>query len=245
MQTIVSADGFRDPDTNAARHALLEALLESGRRAKASALFLPGGFVTAPGESAVDAHVAEVGRRAGARGMAVFGGVDLPHNRSAKRKGGKGSGGLPYFGFATASDGRTLGVWRQVSADGAGAAALADDAIPGPERVVRANGRAVGVLICGELFNSRLRASMAAEEPDLILDLGHVSMTRVVRTVRNFAAEAGCAVGHSHHLAGWYGRRLHWAAPGGQAESEYADEGRVVERDGLWAAWTIRRIGEG
>src|SRR5687768_4683590 len=104
MQTIVSSDGFRDPDTNVARHALLEALLESGRAAKATALLLPGGFVTATSESSVDAHVAEIGRRAAAYGVAVFGGVDLPENGSAKRWARKGGRGLPYFGFATAPD---------------------------------------------------------------------------------------------------------------------------------------------
>src|SRR4051812_29063113 len=116
MQTVIASDGFRDPESNSDRHALLEALLDVAHAEKAKVLVLPGGFVTAASEGTVDAHAAEIGRRAAARGMAVFGGIDLPDSGTAKRKGGKGSGGLPYFGFATAADGRPLGVWRQVSA---------------------------------------------------------------------------------------------------------------------------------
>jgi hypothetical protein len=239
----VSSNGFRNPEDNPRRLALLGDLFEICRRVRARELVLPGGFLTAENESGVDSLVGEVGRRGAQADVVVFGGVDLPDNASVKHSDRKGARGLPYFGFATGLDGRTLGVWRQVSADGTGATGLDKDQVPGPERVVTANGHTVGVLICGELFNPRLRENLAAAAPGLILDLGHESMKRVIRSVCRLAADADCPVGHTHHLSGWYGRQLHWAAPGGIGESDHVDESQVVERDGLWAAWTIRRIG--
>jgi predicted amidohydrolase len=82
-----------------------------------------------------------------------------------------------------------------------------EDSCPGQRvadptaRCVRVGAAKLGVLICGELFNRELADSLAAEQPDLVVDLGHLSMTRFTKSLTRVATTIGCPVVHTQHVS--------------------------------------------
>jgi hypothetical protein len=247
LQTIAPNTGFRDPDHNTRRLALLDDLIAVAVRHKADLVMLPGGYLTVRTEAEVPGAIAEVARRAAAVRIAVIGGVDVPpRSRNPKRpgKGGR-SAHLPYFAFAVGPvEPRVLDTrWRQTSSNRENAWGGADEDVPGGGRVVAVAGRRVGVLVCGELFSARARESFAGLGLNLALDLGHSGMgTGVTRAMENIARNGGCAVAHAHHVAGWGGQCLHFVRADGVRRSVPQADCEWVGDDDFWVAWCPRTV---
>lgn len=251
LQTLVSSVGFRDPANNPQRLALLDRLLAVAADERAGLVVLPGGYLTVRTEPEVVTAVGEVRRRAEVANVAVIGGVDLPppsadDPKQAVRQKGDPTGELPYYGFAVcpvADDVRPVGLWRQTSSTGANAWDVPDEDVPGADRVVGVGPLRVGVLVCGELFSSPARGSMAALGPGLVVDLGHLSMgTGVTRAMENIARNGRCAVAHCQHVQ-WWGASHHFVAADGVRHSTPTDEARYVGgEDDAWVAWCVRTV---
>jgi len=250
LQTLVSSTGFRDPAHNPDRLEVFDRLLAVVTEHDADLVVLPGGYLTVPAVQDVPGAIAELSRRADRAGIAVIGGVDVatpsaddPKTaaRDAKRA---ATAALPYFGFASgraafgADPGRR---WQQSSSTSANAWDVPDPDVPGPDRVVVLGTTRIGVLICGELFSSRGRESMAGLGLSLVVDLGHVGMgTGVTPAMENIARNGGCAVAHAQHV-GWGGSH-HFVAADGVRDSVPTDELRCVGDDEFWVAWYARTI---
>lgn len=150
-------------------------------------------------------------------------------------------GGWPFWGIFSRR-GRVASVFQQRTG------------YPGEEtddveaRVMDVTSRRVGLLICGEVYNPALAASLGDEKPDFAVDIGHRSMGRgFTSTLRNAAAAAGCRVFHAQHVA-WRSRgacvwtgtsRRAWA----ETACDWASYKAGNDRDALWAEvklWELR-----
>ena len=247
LQVIVSNGGFRDPEHNPARLDALDRLLGVARELAVDLVMLPGGYLTVVSVAEVPAEIAEIGRRAEAADIAVIGGVDVVTGSGDPKHSGTTAAlpDLPYYGFAVGPVTPVVAgtAWKQTSSTGDNAADVADDAVPGEQRVVDVAGWRVGVLVCGELFSRWARESFAAGDLKLALDLGHESMgTGVTKAMENIARNGGCAVAHTHHVAPHSAGSLHFVQPGGERESVAISECDSFGDDEFWLAWCVREV---
>jgi hypothetical protein len=247
VQTIVSAVGFRDPAANADRLGLLANLFRAAADAGADVVALPAGVLSVDRDAGLAGRMDDLAGLADRAGVACLAGVDVCG------AGGKGgwdedemvrSGRLPFFAFAV---GRGVGgdagrqPWRQTNITSGNAELVAEDRLPGPERIVTVAGRRVGVLICGELYSWRARQALADLGADLYVDLGHTGMGQgLIPAMRNLATAAGRPVAHSQHVKG--AGSLHFVAATGEQDSRPADQCPYVESGALWASWFVRTV---
>ena len=246
LQVVISRSGFRQVAGNPERLLMLDILILLAVRLRARLLLIPAGFLAARNEQEMRELVIEIGRRALAAGIAVIGGVDaawVATKRARTLDDAVRAGRLPFFGFAVGAV--TLAPdsahpWRQVSIDNQNAEYVTGQNIPGAGRMVLIDGFSVAVLVCGELFNRRARASIGALRPCLVVDTGHESMGQgLIPAMRSAARAAGCPVAHAHHLAGYQTQRIHFVNAQGRRESVPASA-HVEGSGGLWAAWALR-----
>lgn len=248
LHVVASKVGFRDPDWNATRMVLLAKLLELAGRQGARLLVLPGGFLAARDRAEMLALIDQIDRRATEAAVAVIGGVDLdgPDLKGPRGKGAAGQdGSLPYFGFAAGP----LIVrhpgdhpWRQTSTNNQNAWLVADEDVPGQGRLVAVDEVEVAVLICGELFSTRARGSIAGSGAALVLDLGHLSMSRgLVPAMLRVARDGNCAVAHSQHVA-WTTASIHFVDAEGQRRSDLVSANGLVRQGDLWAGLATRDL---
>jgi len=249
IQTVASAEGFRDGASNQGRLGLLEELIRLSKREAARLLLVPACFLTARSEDDVPALMADVDRLASGAEVAVIGGVDVAGPASKRAPTIDDlvrNGRLPYFGFAigrvalAADSGR---LWRQTSVNHSNADQIPNEAVPGGERVVTVDGIRMGVLICGELFSWRARQGIGKAGARLVVDVGHSGMGQgLIPAMRGVAKEGQCCVAHSQHLSGWYGRAVHFVDARGEQLSADVDQAHLVEHGSLWAAWAAREV---
>jgi hypothetical protein len=160
-----------DAAHNAGRLALFREALDRLRSSGTAFFALPAGFLYAPDWATLATLKDEVVRRAEEANLAVAVGIDL--NPAALPSSVRLGAGLSAFtiGWSPAS-GRQL--WVQRSSSSANHH-LAGDAGCSERRVLEVAGRPVGVLLCGEIFNPRIRTSVVRQGMKVVVDLGHVS----------------------------------------------------------------------
>lgn len=249
LQTVVSAEGFRNKASNRDRLGLLEELVRLCTRETAQLLLIPAGFLTAVSEDDAPALIGEVNRLATGEGVAVIGGADV-EGRTSKHGVNINDlvsrSELPFLGFAVGPAALAVDSghpWRQTSVSSNNADLVPDEAVPGQERVATIDGVRVGLLICGELFSWRARRGVALAGVSLVVDVGHVGMGQgLIPAMKNVAKEGRCCVAHSQHLSAWYGRALHFVDVQGEQLSANVDQAHVVEHGSLWAAWAAREV---
>ena len=109
------------------------------------------------------------------------------------------------------------------------------------------DGTRVGVLLCGEVYNPALAQSLAAARVDLVVDLGHRSMTRVTRSLERIARTTEATVLHVQHVApGSYGAAK-WRATPSEIAPAHDHAWASYDREGwkpgsMWAEvkiWTV------
>lgn len=250
IHVVVSSVGFRDPESNPDRWALLDQLLALAGRRRAQLLVLPGGYLTAHDPPEMRRFIREVGRHVDRTGVAVIGGIDLDRpqtKRTRNEDAAVQNGLLPFYGFATGP----LTVqqprshpWRQTSTTNRNAGFVADEDLPGAERVVVLRQTKVAVLICGELFSERARTAMSRLGVALAVDLGHSGMGNgLVPAMRRLALDGGCAVAHAQHVGSTTGG-IHFVNSTGAQHSVALIANGLLRQGNLWAGWTMRDVGQ-
>jgi hypothetical protein len=180
--------------------------------------------------------------------VAVLAGIGVVAGNAAKANAKKRGNAhrLPYFGFIVGKVGTTeiaSRIWQQTSSDSNNAWGVADEVVPGRDRLVTIGESSVAVLICGELFSQRARDSIVALSPGLIVDLGHVSMnTGVTPSMEGMAVRSGSAVAHSQHVAEHGSASMHFVDATRQRESVPVVECEWVGNDDFWVAWRVRQF---
>lgn len=196
----VSCEMFRSVAGNAARLCLLDEILTDCEKENCALVVLPGGFLAISDESELSVMQSEIAGIASRRTVNVILGIDVEHSgqkTSAASDTLVANGHLPYFGVAVGPAMNGTGSprhWRQTTSTSRNAALLDLARLPGKERLIRVADIPVFVLICGELFNPSLRASIPKHTPQLVVDLGHVSMGQgTVPSMKSIAAQSRSA----------------------------------------------------
>lgn len=244
MQTLVASTDFRKPEHNARRLAVLDELLVAAAREGVNVILLPGGYLSVESELQVPDTTNEIRVRAHAAGIAVIGGVDGPIPLGADEDELVRAGQLPFFGFAVGPVRPEIAntMWRQVSTRNYHPDWLADDRVPGGERIVTWGDTKIGVLVCGELSNWRTRELFGPGEPALVVDAGHISMGQGLIPGMNCWNDAlGCAVAHAQHVKSWSASH-HFIGTSGDQLSLHTDEARWVGDEAFWVAWCVREL---
>jgi hypothetical protein len=205
LQTVIHNDKYGHRKGNAARLALLDALLLHAAQRGCDLVALPAGFLRARNTHEVALLVADVTRRAKAVGtISVIGGIDAayPAKRDLERRGR----GLPYHGFAVDPQGAATH-WQQQSYRRS-TGTVANAVLPSA-RSIQVGGALVLPLTCGEMYNVHMRAALASSSISLIVDSGHLDIHRQLsRTLHNLSLAARCPVMLSQHVSGM-GGKLH------------------------------------
>lgn len=245
LQVLVDRERFRQVRANAPKLNTLEHLLREAASAnpRVDLVVLPAGYLTAATKQAVSVCVAAVGKLAKQHGVAVVFGVDLPRakgngdDRARARR--VATGRIPYWGFALDKSGATLGQWRQQSIR-SGDVRIAPP-LNARQRLVQIAGRSVAVMVCGEIFNARYRDQMRAENFDVVIDIGHESMsTGVVPALMNIVDGRNRWALHSHHVKVG-SAQAHAIEPGGQNAGVRSTGAWREVPPGGWRVFTTMR----
>lgn len=245
-QTVVSNTGFRDPAHTPHRLTLLRELLTRLTAEQVEFVAIPAGYLTVASEGEVTPAVAEVADLVEASGVGVFGGVDVEYPGHVKGSPDTdelvSTGRLPYFGFAAfpTAVSPEVTIWRQASTTSSNAEIAPDEVLPTWDRIVVVGGRAVVPLLCGELFNWRVREKLTRYGPGLVLDLGHSGMGQgLIPAMASVANAVGCPVAHSQHT--WDGS-LHFVSADGEQQSVPSAGQPGVGDPTFWIAWCVREV---
>lgn len=185
----VSLEGLNKPSGNNRRLSLLAEVLEYVKRRRISLVCLPSGYLTASSNANRDSLIEKVVEVAKSHGVAIAVGIDVDQRRRSKRsikkQSRKGSqyslekvrrGSLPWFAACWSPKENIVHCWRERSSNSNDQREISD-AVCAEARTLPLGKYGVEVLMCGEVFNERIRNSVLSRRKGLIaaVDLGHYS----------------------------------------------------------------------
>jgi hypothetical protein len=243
LQTLVSKHGYRDWRGTADRLEILSTLLGEAARRGCGVVVLPAGFLQAHRPYDVvllrDAVVSLVKKTTG---VGVVLGIDAGRVTKATldhlvRRGQL----LPFWGVAVEPGGAQVRMWQQQSFQSSHG--TAENAVSIPDRTVDFHGKKVLALLCGEMFNRHMRAGLAGQGLDLIVDSGHDGLgIGLIPTLRSLAQNAGCPALCSQHV-GSTSRGLHMVLNDLSQASITASNHVLISAPGVpWASAVEREI---
>lgn len=245
IQTVLSNRGLLRPEWNDRRFELLHGLARISADQDADVLVIPAGFVTVASESELAASAGRVAEIASAHRITIIGGIDITGDRSdlaIHRYVEQGT--FPAFGYGIDHAGRVSGPWRQTSQSSGNAEFVPEVRLPAQDRFVLVAEKRVGVVLCGELHSSRVRARFASFGVDATVVLGHGGMgCGLVPAMRVLARNTNSPVALSQHVKhDGNGRRKHYVDSGAVSQPLPESQNRISIDSGLWASWSVRMI---
>lgn len=254
LQTYFSSAGFRDVESNDLRFNMIRKLVELSKRKNADLLILPGGVLTVNSIAQMNNFIDSLSRLSSKYGITIIGGIDVARNKY-KSLLNKSSitnddlvkkGKLPYYSFAVSDDVKKSDdkYWRQISTNSRNA--LLTDNIGG--RTFLLNGYKIGLFLCGEIFSNLARKKIGAENPDIIIDIGHKGMGQgLIPAMRSASSHCdkntkNAFVLHSQHLSDWNGRSAHSVSGNGQQLSKKLKPKNILYKNDFWASYEAREI---
>lgn len=241
--TIIGTDDerFRHVTANNERIALAKRIA-TATRGKADLVLLPAGFLAAGEVNEINARARELAAIFPHCGLLA--GVDLERAQldksgryaSKSRTASKASKNTVkeygFWGFA-ADGGKVLELWQQRSVR------PGDPIEDTSGRMLKLGGKQVGVLLCGEIYNKNLRPALHDLKPNVVVDLGHMSMGRkFTYTLVNVANAVGCNVYHTQHVVLGSRGASKWMSTRKQAswKTDY-DWASYIDNDQNGALW--------
>lgn len=169
---------YNSPRMQAAKQAL-----EKSKKLRADVLVLPGGYFTADDCQSRQRIAESLANEAERLGVAVVFGVDeynagsvqLMTNTKAKvQKQTEEWWPDPMYGYAWSTTEKKIHCWRQRSISSGDQWSVPADMCE-DVRMFMIGAESLGVLICGEIFNQRIRDALRNHkpEPKVVADLGH------------------------------------------------------------------------
>jgi len=152
---------------------------------------LPGGYLFARSQSHFKKLADEIVKEAKKRGIAIAVGIDLDEKTSKEDwteeiKLGK----LPWFAVCFTPKSKDYYIWRQRSNTSKNQRATPKEYCL-EERVIEIGNKNIEILLCGEIFNKRIRDAAANRNPNAIFDLGHTSAGFRVHSAMKILAKKG------------------------------------------------------
>lgn len=253
MQSNLSEQGFRETSSNQIRLEAITKLLEECRQNKVDLLLLPAGALTASSEKNIRILVNNLDELASDHKTNIIGGIDLENCIKASNT--KNSqdydlrvkkGTLPFFGFSVGKniENHSGRIWRQRHTTSYNS--VFSEIIGG--KCLKLKNIKIGVFMCGELFGSTVKEKIATDKPDLIVNIGHLNMNRVITSLRSAISripslkrQPNPAL-HTHHLTNWKTTSLLGVSGNGESTSEKISPENMVRIKNFWAAYRINQI---
>jgi hypothetical protein len=168
----VTLDGYADPTGTARRMTFLSEAASALSKNGIKLFSLPGGYLFASSNADLYAHQKQVESLAISTGIDLLVGIDVTvkvsHPDAKLIRGGQ-LGALAIF----ASRNGQVARWRQRTST-SNNQQLVSDAVCKEVRLLRVTPRIEG-LLCGEIFNKRIRAELAARKTRLVIDQAHTA----------------------------------------------------------------------
>lgn len=174
--TIVGRKGPEGERRNEERLAAAKRALEKATNLGADLIVLPAGFFTAHSAQTRNAVVQSLISMAKDLGIALIFGADQEVkslSRDYRREIQKG--GLPFYGYAWSPTENILHSWPQRSTNNQNQW-WAPERVCKEVRLVTIRDESVAVLLCGEIFNQRIRDALADHQPrpKVVVDVAHI-----------------------------------------------------------------------
>lgn len=221
----VSYDGYHRPAANERLINLCARALQLAGEQGAELVCLPAGYLIASGEDERDQLSERAVAEAQRSGVGVALGIDL----SAKKLRTDCTqqireNRLPWFAVCWSPSEGVAHCWRQRSTNSRDCRAASDQTCA-EQRTLRSLGGNVEVLMCGEIFNPRIRANIANRRHTIraVVDLGHQSEGfRVFQGMRALSRR-GLVVLCSVHTERRLGQKYKYDPGGVRRSSRHAD----------------------
>lgn len=195
VATVVCRKGPDDERQNHQRLNAAERALEKAAKLGADLLALPTGFFTARSLRAQDAMAYTLISKAKQLGIAIVFGIDR-ETKNPKTDWEILSKGqlLLYYGYAWSPIDNLTYCWQQRSST-SGNQKLVLDEYCKKVRLLRVSDDYIGILLCGEIFNQRVRNTLAnhSPRPKVVVDLAHIAGGLRVWRGMKILAEKGLA----------------------------------------------------
>ncbi|MCL0049345.1 hypothetical protein M1M87_01150 [Thermodesulfovibrionales bacterium] len=175
VTTTVGRRGPEDERQNQERLTAAKRALEKATNLDADLIVLPAGFFTTGSAQAREAIAQSLVGTAKQLGLAVIFGVDQEvkslsrdYNREIRR------GVLPFYGYAWSPSQIVIHCWAQRSMNNQDQW-LAPGRVCTEMRLLWVGDETVGVLMCGEIFNQRIRQALSNYQPrtKVVVDVAH------------------------------------------------------------------------
>ena len=200
----VSLDGFANPSSANERISLLSMVLSESRDLQVDLLCLPGGYLMANSTSERDKFSHAIRNEAKKYKIAIAIGIDtdtkINKDPSQDWSYWIKQYTLPWFAICWSPNENILHIWRQRSVTGKDQFNSSDD-VCAEVRALPVLNRRVEVLMCGEIFNERIRKNIISRKGNLAaaIDLGHTAAGFRVWAGMKKLAQAGLNVLCSVH----------------------------------------------
>ena len=173
----VSLEGYEDPGWNNTRLAVLSDVFVASRALQVDLLCLPAGYLTVDSTLEIERISKTIREEAKKHRIAVAVGIDAKNSGLfQKGKEPNAHSSLPYFAVCWTPNQDVLHIWQQRSASSTDQWNCSDP-LCAQVRALPVLNRSVEVLLCGEIFNERIRNNVLSREEELsaVVDLGHTS----------------------------------------------------------------------
>jgi len=184
----VTLDGYAGPMSTALRMTFLSNAAFELSKSGIDLFSLPGGYLFALSNTDLQALQKQVEGLAVTAGIDLLVGIDMtvkdPHPDAEHIRRGQ-LGSLAIF---ASPDGR-VAMWRQRTSTHKNQY-LVSDSVCQEERLLRVAPR-VESLICGEIFNKRIRAALVARKTAIVIDQAHTAKGFRVWAAMRVLADAG------------------------------------------------------
>lgn len=222
---IVSYEGYHQPEANRQLLDLCDRALQAAAGRGADIVCLPAGYLSASGEDERDQLAGQAADMAERAGVGVALGIDL----SVKKLGTDyrqriRENRLPWFAACWSPEGRVLHCWRQRSTNNRDCRAASDHTCA-EHRTLQLPGGNVEILMCGEVFNPRIRTNIASRRHSIraVVDLGHESEGFRVFQGMKALSRRGLVTLCSVHTARSHGQKYRYDPGGIRRSSRKAD----------------------
>ena len=219
VSTVVGRKSPENPKCNTYRYMTGYHALSNADSFSADLIVLPGGFFTAQDDKTRRDVAEHFAAEAKSVGIAVVFGVDEMSTTSVKGQ------TLPYYGYAWSPSEGKLHCWQQRSTNNQDQW-FASEADCEEQRQLIVGTENVGVLMCGEIFNERIRNYLSKNQPipKLAVVVAHIGRGfRVFQGMKKLA-ELGIASVCSVHAQSKNAMKYCYLPNKGSISSRESDE---------------------
>lgn len=195
MKIVTTTVGRKGPDDrthNQERFAVATRALEKATNLDGDLLALPAGFFTASHTQERESIAQSLIGTAKQVGIAVVFGVDqVMNNLDTDLSWQIQGGGLPSYGYAWSPSENLTHCWAQRSTNSTNQRLVPNEKCQ-ERRLLKIGDESIALLLCGEIFNQRIRQALRDYQPKVVVDIAHVgSGFRVFQGMKVLAKSVG------------------------------------------------------